>query len=84
MKAIIFLMITVLSFSTFADEGEKGDKWKEHRDKKVERMSEKIEKMIKNRDCLKAATTKEAFKECMTSMKDERNEWRHKKGDHKG
>ena len=80
MKSLIFLILTLLSFTTFAEDGEKGEKWKENRDKKVERMSERIEKMTKNRDCIKAAATKEAFKECMSAMKADRKEWKHKKG----
>ena len=79
MKALLVCVALLFSTQLLAGGGDKGGgKWEERKAKKVEMMTKRIERITKNKACVEAATTKDAFKVCMKTIKAERKEWKNK------
>lgn len=72
----LLTILTILSSSVYASGthkmmAKKGNGWEKRRDKKLAKITNRISKMTKNKDCLSAAKSKDAFKSCMKTTKDE-------------
>lgn len=82
MKSILVCLALLFSTQIFADDGKiDGEKWEIRKERKLKLMDEIITRVSKNRECVKAATTKKAFKACVKVIKAERKAWKAKHKD---
>ena len=80
MKALIITLILSLGLPAMADhhEGKHGEKWKARRDKRVERIGAKANMLQTHVDCIKAATTRDAYSKCRSELTAKRKEFKAK------
>lgn len=80
MKLLITALALSASFNLFAEDEAKNNKWEEKKTMALERIESKIAILTETKNCITAATTKEAFKECRKARKEKMNEHKAKFG----
>lgn len=73
MKNLIVGLLVLTFFnaaSLFADDKGKEGKFDEHKARALKRVEERMAKMTEHKNCMAAATSKEAMKACHEKMKD--------------